>query len=199
MTFRRTTCPQCSAKLEPGQRIHPACISAYADAQAAKAQRTAAKQVRAERKAERKEDKARRDKLKSKAEWAREAQTAVNRYVRLKAQANGEGCYTCGATPAQKFGGTFDASHFRSVGSAPHLRFWIPQIRICCIVCNRHKGGELLAFRRALVAEHGAQWVEELEARQETAKFSIDYLSRLKKIITKRTKRLEKLTEGIVQ
>ena len=42
MTFRRTTCPHCRAKLEPGQRIHLACIDGYAEAQAEKAKRATA-------------------------------------------------------------------------------------------------------------------------------------------------------------
>lgn len=145
-----------------------------------------------EAKAERASTRARKEAIKPRAKWLAECQAIVNKYVRLKAERAGEGCYTCGATPEQKFGGTFDASHFRSVGSAPHLRYWIPQIRICCVVCNRHKGGELLAFRRHLVEEHGAEWVEALEARQEVAKFTIDYLQRLKKVMTKKVRRLEK-------
>lgn len=164
------------------------CVLAEANARdraAAKAQRQAAID-------ERVKFRARKDALKSRSDWAREAQAAVNRYVRLLALSKGEGCYTCGARPDQAFGHVYDASHFRSVGSAPHLRFWVPQIRICCIPCNRHKGGELLAFRRALVAEHGPEWVEALEARQEVAKFTVDYLIRLKRIFTRKANRLER-------
>jgi hypothetical protein len=142
--------------------------------------------------AERVSFRARKDALKSRQDWAREAQGAVNRYVRVLAHSRGEGCYTCGARPAQAFGGTYDAGHFRSVGSAPHLRFWTPQIRLQCVTCNRHKGGCALDFRRALVAEHGSEWVEALEARQEVAKFTPDYLRRIKRVFTKKANRLEK-------
>lgn len=137
------------------------------------------------------------EKLKTRSDWLREAQTVVNRYVRLKALSRGESCYTCGATPDRKFGGTYDASHFRSVGSAPHLRFWIPQIRLACVVCNRHKGGAILQFRQALVREHGEAWVHDLESRQEVAKFTVDYLQRLKKVFNKRNIRLAKKLHSI--
>ena len=85
-----------------------------------------------------------------------------------------------------------DAGHFRSVGSAPHLRYYLPQIALQCVTCNRHQGGRALDFRRALVERHGAAWVETLESMQGLAKFDIDYLSRIKRIFTKKARRVEK-------
>lgn len=61
MTFRGTTCPHCRGKLETGQRIHPACIDAYAEAQAAKAERAAAKKARAAAKVQRVEVRRRKE------------------------------------------------------------------------------------------------------------------------------------------
>ena len=55
MTFKRTRCPCCKGKLDPGQRIHPGCISAYAEDQAAKAKRKEEKQARMAAKVERAE------------------------------------------------------------------------------------------------------------------------------------------------
>lgn len=157
------------------------------------------KKARAEReaaeKAERESVKRRKEAIKPRAKWLAECQAIVNRYVRLRALARGEGCYTCGATPEQKFGGTYDAGHFRSVGSAPHLRYWMPQIKLQCIPCNRHKGGMPMAFRQHLVRDHGEDWVTRLEAMQHVAKFDVDYLKRLKAVITKKVRRLEKRYE----
>lgn len=152
----------------------------------------ASKFVRTARKIEKAERRAKRQKLKTRAKWLAECQAIVNKIVRLTALSRGEGCFTCGATPVQKFGGTYDAGHFRSVGSAPHLRFWMPQIRLQCIPCNRHKGGMALLFRQALLREHGQEWVEALEARQEIAKFDIPYLTRFKSVMGKKLRRLEK-------
>ncbi len=180
-TLRPKPCRQCGSEFTPARPLQHVCSAICAT-----------RLVKSKKKEEKAQDRVKREKMKSRAQWLAEAQTIVNRYVRLRAKINDEGCYTCGARPEQKFGGTFDASHFRSVGSAPHLRFWIPQIRICCVVCNRHKGGELLAFRRHLVAERGTQWVEVLESRQEVAKFTVDYLKRLKAVMSKKIKRLEK-------
>ena len=146
--------------------------------------------------AEKVETRQKRVALKPRAKWLAECQAIVNRYVRILALSRGQGCYTCGATPAQKFGGTYDAGHFRSIGSAPHLRFWMPQIKLQCIPCNRHKGGMALAFRRALVEEHGADWVARLEGMQDIAKFDIPYLTRFKAVMGKKLRRLEKRIKG---
>lgn len=174
-------CKQCGKDFDPFRPMQvvcgPLCASKY---------------VRAKKKEEREVVKARKESIKSRSKWIAECQVVINKYVRLKAFRNGEGCYTCGSRPEQKAGGTYDSGHFRSVGSAPHLRFWVPQIRLQCTVCNRHKGGMALLFRQALVKEHGDEWVEALEARSEVAKFSVDYLRRLKEVMGKRCKRLEK-------
>lgn len=84
-----------------------------------------------------------------------------------------------------------DAGHFRSVGSAPHMRFYLPQIALQCVTCNRYQGGRQLDFRRALVARHGSDWVERLEAMQGLAKFDVDYLKRLKRVFSKKARRYE--------
>lgn len=182
-------CKGCGSPFQPVRPLQVAC-SPMCGLQVGRAKQEKAKEQA--KKAERAQDKARLRAIEPLGKLIKEAQVVVNRYVRVKALANGESCYTCGASPEQKFGGTYDASHFRSVGSAPHLRFWLPQIRLACITCNRYKSGNLLEFRKALVAEHGLEWVEALEARQEVARFRRDYLIRLKAVINKRLRRLQK-------
>lgn len=165
--------------------LHDSCVDEWIAGQRAKMQRAKAKVERAS-------VKVRKDKLKSKSDWAREAQIVVNKYVRLRDASLGRGCVSCGARPEQKWGGTMDAGHLRSVGSAPHLRFYLPQISSQCVTCNRYKGGMALAFRRTLVERHGNEWVETLEAMQGLAKFDIPYYQRIKAIFSKKCKRLEK-------
>ena len=186
---RPKRCRYCKAQFMPARPLQKVCGWQCA---AVLALKDHAKRDAKEAAKERAADRVKREAMKPRAKWLAEAQAVINRYVRIRALSRGEGCYTCGATPAQKFGGTYDAGHFRSVGSAPHLRFWIPQIKLQCIPCNRHKGGMALEFRRALVRDHGAAWVESLEAMQHVAKFDVPYLCRLKKVVGKRCKRLEK-------
>ena len=174
-------CSQCGTLFAPLRAMANVCspVCAY-------------KLVKTFRAAEKVALKKRKADIKPRSKWLAECQAIVNRYVRILALSREHGCYTCGATPAQKFGGTYDAGHFRSVGSAPHLRYWIPQIKLQCIPCNRHKGGMALAFRRALVVDHGSEWVERLEGMQDIAKFSVAYLARFKVVMGKKLKRLEK-------
>lgn len=179
------SCAHCRSEFTPMRPLQRVCSPICA-----------ARSVKAKKAADRAEFKERKEKAKPRSKWMAECQTIVNRYVRLQALSRGEGCYTCGATPAQKFGGTYDAGHFRSVGSAPHLRYWLPQIKLQCIPCNRHKGGMALAFRQALVRDHGQEWVERLEAMQHVAKFDIPYLTRFKAVMGKRLRRLEKRIKG---
>ena len=67
MTFRKVLCPRCRGKLETGQRIHPACIDGYADAQQAKKERADAKAARMAAKVERASIKTRKEAIKSRA------------------------------------------------------------------------------------------------------------------------------------
>ena len=182
-------CKVCRAVFEPKRGFETWCCPdhgfALATAKLEKAKATKAV-------AERRETKAKLEKLKTRAEWARECQVVVNKVVRLRDMLAGRGCITCGAQPAQKVGGTMDAGQFRSVGSAPHLRLFTPQIALQCVTCNRYQGGRALDFRRALVERRGAAWVEALESRQEVARFDIPYLQRLKAVFARLARRLEK-------
>src|SRR6185436_23692 len=56
--------------------------------------------------------------------WVDKAQDAFNRYVRLRDLAAGHGCIDCGKPfEPSKPGGSVDAGHYLSRGSAPHLKF----------------------------------------------------------------------------
>ena len=154
--------------------------------------------ARKEEKAKREERAATRtakEKLKTRREWIAEAQAAVNKVVRLRDALAGHGCISCGSRPNARFGGAMDAGHFRSVGSAPHLRYFLPQIWAQCKRCNRDLGGSVTNYRRGLIERIGLERVEQIEAMQGTAKWSIEYLQRLKKVMNKKARRLERRIE----
>jgi hypothetical protein len=129
-------------------------------------------------------------------ELKKAAQVAVNKYARLRDIYAGRGCISCGARPEQAYGGTADAGHFRSVGAAPHLRYYLPQIRLQCVRCNRYLSGNVSAYRVGLVALLGVQAVEEIERMQGSSKWGADYLRRLKAVFTKKARRMEKRLEN---
>jgi hypothetical protein len=136
-------------------------------------------------------DKVKRDKLKTRSDWIKECQVVINRYVRLRDIRAGHGCISCCAPYRGAFGGAFDAGHYRSTGSAVHLRFFTPQIRLQCVKCNRHLGGNVVEYRIGLVARIGQDAVESIESMQGEPKWSIEYLKRLKTVFARKVLRLQ--------
>ncbi|GAA6121471.1 recombination protein NinG [Acidovorax sp. FG27] len=176
MTFRRTRCPHCRGKLEAGQRIHPACIDGYAEAQAAKAERAEAKKARAAAKVERAETRRRKEAIKTVPALIREAQQAFNAWVRARDAA--QPCISCGAPPPDLSGlhAGRDAGHYRSTGSASHLRFHPDNCHAQCVHCNQWGAGKAVDYRIRLLVRIGLARVEALESDNRTHKWAHDEL-----------------------
>lgn len=137
-------------------------------------------------KEQRKKDVIRKEKLKTVGDYVKEAQVAVNKYIR--ARDRDKPCVSCGSMPDDKLGGAFDAGHYRSRGSASHLRFNLLNIHKQCVKCNRFKSGNAVDYRIELIRRIGLENVEKLENDNEPRKFTIEYLKRLKKIFNKRSR-----------
>ena len=126
----------------------------------------------------------RKQALKTNSELIREAQSAVNGYIR--ARDHGKPCISCGNLPEQKYGGSMDAGHYRSRGAAPNLRFNLLNIHSQCVKCNRFNSGNVVDYRINLIKRIGLENVESLECNNVQVKFSREYLIRIKKIFNKR-------------
>lgn len=163
MTFRRTTCPHCRGKLETGQRIHSECFAPWADAQAEKAKRAEAKMARAAAKVERASIKARKEAIKTIPALIREAQIAFNAWVRARDAA--QPCISCDAPPPDMstLHAGRDAGHYRSTGSASHLRFHPDNCHAQCVKCNQWGAGMAVDYRIRLLQRIGPARVEALE------------------------------------
>ena len=163
MTFRRTTCPHCRAKLETGQRIHAECIAPWADAQAEKAKRADAKKARSAAKVERASILARKEAIKTIPALIREAQVAFNAWVRARDAA--QPCISCDAPPPDMstLHAGRDAGHYRSTGSASHLRFHPDNCHAQCVKCNQWGAGMAVDYRIRLLQRIGPARVEALE------------------------------------
>lgn len=163
MTARRTRCPHCKAKLDTGQRIHPDCIDGYVEAQAAKRERAEAKAARAAAKVERAETRRRKEAIKTIPVLIKEAQVAFNAYIR--ARDADKPCICCGLPlGAGEVGGAYDCGHYRSVGSAQHLRYDERNAHGQRKQCNRWGAGRAVDYRIGLVARIGLEAVEALES-----------------------------------
>ncbi|MEE4652822.1 recombination protein NinG [Pseudomonas alliivorans] len=180
--------PECGASFVPhklGQTVcSPACAIIDAPRNQAKARKALAQ-------VERSEIKVRKEKLKSRADHAKEAQTIINRYVRLRDAHLG--CISCDK-PAS-WGGQWHCSHFRSVGAAAHLRFNLWNMNKSCSQCNSHLSGNIMVYRPRLVEKIGAEKVEWLERNQDLVRHEISYLKRIKAVFTKKARKLEQRQE----
>lgn len=83
-----------------------------------------------------------------------------SRYIRRRDCPNGIGrCISCGALISYD---TCDAGHY--IGRAHTATRWNEtNVHAQCRICNRHKYGNLKAYRRRLVELYGVEAVEELE------------------------------------
>lgn len=175
MGFRRTRCPHCKGKLEVGQRIHPECIDAYAEAEGAKAERKRQKQARAAARVEKAETRRRKETIKTIPDLIKEAQVAFNSFIRERDRARP--CICCGLPlGAGEVGGAFDCGHYRSTGSAPHLRFDERNAHAQRKVCNRWGAGRAVDYRIGLVARIGLEAVEALESDNQPRKWTREEL-----------------------
>ena len=143
------------------------------------AERSKAKREKAERIAEIASTKILREKLKTKSEWMREAQAAFNQFIRLRDQLAGHPCISSGK-PLDWSGNNVDAGHYRSIGSAPHLRFDERNCHAQSKKDNRYLSGNAVDYRIGLIARIGLEEVESLEADQTPKKYTIAELRAIK-------------------
>ena len=173
--MRRTRCPHCKGKLDPGQRIHPQCISGFAEAEGAKAERKRQKQVRAAAKVEKAETRRRKEAIKTIPQLTNAAQQAFNAYIRARDQAAGHDCISSGR-PLDWSGNGVDAGHYRSTGAAPHLRFNEDNCHAQSKHDNQFLAGNAIDYRIGLIGRIGLARVEALEADNQPRKWTREEL-----------------------
>jgi len=135
----------------------------------------------------RREKRRRREKLKTLSDYTKDAQKAINAYVRLR-DAN-QGCISCGTPLA---GRKFDAGHYRSTGAAPHLRFNEFQIYGQCVPCNQHLSGNLIEYRLGLIGRMGREIVRGIEEDNEIRKYTKEELLEIRDFYRAEVKRMMK-------
>lgn len=187
---KKCKAPGCGKPFKPTMTTQKVCSIACAKAMAKdpKLQKIAAKAITKQKRQDLQE---RREKLKSRADHAKEAQAAINRYVRLRDAHLG--CISC-SKPAS-WQGQWHCSHFRSVGAAPHLRFNLWNMNKSCSACNNFLSGNIMAYRPALIEKIGQAKVDWLECNSDVARHDIPYLKRVKAVFSKKVRRIEKRLE----
>jgi hypothetical protein len=135
-------------------------------------------------------DRARKESVKRRGDHLAAAQTEFNAYIRLRDQLAGHACISSGK-PLDWSGNNVDAGHYRSRGSAPHLRFNEDNVHAQSKQENRYASGNAVDYRVGLIARIGLARVEALEADQTPRKWSIEELQEIKSVYKAKTKALK--------
>ena len=176
-------CKACRAEFMPIKPLQAVCGVECSIAIAIK--KKTLKQAK-ERRETAKADRVKREKLKSRADWAREAQAAFNRWVRLRDM--GKPCISC----QRHHTGQIHAGHYLSRGARPELAYEPMNVHVQCSPCNTHLSGNIALYRKNLVELIGLEKVEWIEGPHEPKHYSIDDLKNIKAIYTAKCKELEK-------
>lgn len=167
--MRRCAVKTCRTLFAPRSITHKCCSPACAE------QHVLVEKARRDRK-DRQEGLA---KLKRRADYLREAQAAFNAVIRLRDKLAGHACISSGKL-LDWSGNNVDAGHYRSVGSAQHLRFNEDNVHAQSKQENRYASGNAVDYRVGLIARIGLARVEALEADQTPRKYTIPELQELK-------------------
>jgi len=181
--------PACCISFPPqrlGQKVcSPKCGLAIKDVNQERARKSLAQ-------VERREIKVRKERLKSRADHLREAQVAVNEFVRLR-DAHLP-CISCDSMPNDHdliTGSRWDAGHYRSVGACPELRFEQLNIHRQCVKCNRNLSGNAVEYRIRLVIRIGADQVAWLEGPHPARKYTVEEIKAIKAEYRAKTRELK--------
>ena len=182
MSNSKRRCAACKAYFKP-EREFPGTVAWCSDtcgtALALKRFPAARAKIQREERAKHRE---RKEAVKTRSEWLKEAQQAFNLYIRTRDAGNP--CISCDRPDDGSH--QRHASHYRSTKACSILRFNLRNVHASCAQCNGNLSGNLLEYRIRLVASKGSEFVEWLECQNDTRKYDINYLKRLKKVFKKK-------------
>ncbi len=116
-----------------------------------------------------------KEKAKTRGDWLKEAQTAFNRFIRLRD--HNLGCISCGTKKDVQYA----AGHYKTVGGHAELRFCLINVhKQCNKNCNQSKSGNIMEYRIRLIDKIKIESVEWLEGHHEIKKYTIDEIKEIK-------------------
>lgn len=164
-------CKSCRAEFIPSRPLQSACgvpcAIALTNARREKERRAEAAELRSLHRIA-------KEKIKTKGDYAKEAQQAFNEFIRLRDA--DLPCVSCG----RHHQGQYHCGHFRTVGSNPGLRFEPLNAAKQCAPCNNHKSGDIVNYRIELVRRIGQEKVDWLEGPHEPKRYTIEDLKEIK-------------------
>lgn len=184
--MRTKVCKVCRQQFEPFKPMQSVCSPECA-LSLAKSARAKAEKVRQVK--ERKADAAKRERMKTKGQWVNEAQAAFNAFIRLRDR--NLPCICCGL-PTTGEANAVDAGHYRSRGSAPHLRFDERNVHAQRKQCNRYHF-DVSGYRKGLIGRIGLETVLALESDQTPRHYTVDDLRAIRDTYRAKARELKKI------
>lgn len=139
---------------------------------------------------ERKETRQKLQALETRTDLVKKAQAAFNAFIR--ARDLGRGCISCGS-PLTTEPNTYDCGHYRSVGSAPHMRFVEDNAHGQCKKCNRYLSGNHVEYRKGLLERVGPRAVELIEADNTLRKYTREGLIEIARYYREQKRLIQRL------
>jgi hypothetical protein len=136
---------------------------------------------------DRKKTREKLDAMRTKPQLVKAAQIAFNSYIRARDM--GKPCICCGK-PLGTEPNSFDAGHYRSVGSAPHMRFVEDNVHGQTKYCNNYLASNPVGYRKGLIERIGLTRVEQIEADQTVRKYTKEALQEIARHYKAEAKRL---------
>lgn len=137
-----------------------------------------------------KDTREKKQRIKTRSEWIKEAQQAVNAYVRIRDK--GKPCCSCDKPDDGSH--QRHASHYRSTKACSSLRFNTLNIWASCAQCNTMESGNLIEYRIRLNRKYPGlpDW---LESQNDVARYDIDYLKRLISVFRRKSRLYKRLRD----
>ena len=180
--MKPSKCKVCGTEYAKTRPMQKACSVECAIKHAGK---LAAKEAAQERKQTREKLKA----METYPQLVKKAQTAFNAFIR--ARDAGKPCICCGE-PLGNEPNSFDAGHYRSVGSAPHMRFVEDNVHRQRKYCNNYLGGNHVEYRKGLLERIGMVRLEQIESDQTIRKYTREGLIEIARHYREETRKLKK-------
>jgi hypothetical protein len=180
-------CGHCQTAFEPVRPLQAVC-SPLCASRLVRAKKAREKLALKEEKAK---DRATRERLETIPSLRKKAQQVFNKWVRARDE--DQPCISCGKPPGdltQLHAGR-DAGHYRSTGSAPHMRFYEDNCHAQCVLCNQWGAGRAVDYRIGLAARIGMARVESLEADNTPRHFTKDDLKAIRATYQAKLKQLK--------
>jgi hypothetical protein len=138
---------------------------------------------------DRKKTREKLDAMRTKPHLVKIAQIYFNKFIRERDLL--KPCISCGKPPDDSANG-WDASHYRSVGSSPHLRFVEDNCQKSCKHCNQFLAGNIVEYRKGLIERIGLKRVEQIESDQTVRKYTKEALQEIARHYNEEARRLKK-------